>query len=64
MLRKILVTLDSSDFTPVAIRFAAEMAQAGQKAKAGTAAVVGLAVVDPTSSPWAVLPPWCPANNC
>jgi nucleotide-binding universal stress UspA family protein len=51
MLRRILVTLDSSDFTPVAIRFAAEIAQAGQKAKTGTAAVVGLAVVDTDQLP-------------
>ena len=51
MLRRILVTLDSSEFTPVAIRFAAAMAQAGQKAKTGTAAVVGLAVVDTDQFP-------------
>ena len=51
MLRRILVPLDSSDFTPVAIRFACEMAQAGQKAKFGTAAVVGLALVDTDQFP-------------
>ncbi len=51
MLRRILVPLDSSDLTPVAIRFAADMAQAGQKAKTGTAAVVGLAVVDTDQFP-------------
>ena len=51
MLRRILVPLDSSDFTPVAIRFAAAMAQAEQKAKTGTAVVAGLAVVDADQIP-------------
>ncbi|MCZ6557998.1 MAG: universal stress protein [SAR324 cluster bacterium] len=51
MLRKILVPLDCSAYTPAAVRFASSMAKGGQTSKAGGVSIVGLSVVDTDQFP-------------
>jgi nucleotide-binding universal stress UspA family protein len=51
MLKRILVPLDSSEFTPATVQLAAEMALAGQKKSEEAVTIVGLAVVDTDQLP-------------
>ncbi len=51
MLKRILVPLDSSEFTPAAVKLAAEMALAGQKKAQEAVTIVGLALVDTDQLP-------------